>query len=297
MHLPSTVRIRDLADRLRGGRPARTVVSGRRTVLVTGAASGLGLALVRRFTARGDEVLATDRDESLEPGVLPDGVAYQRLDVTDDADWAAARAWVEQHFGHLDVLVNNAGIAAGGRIEVSTTADWERTVAVNLLGAARGCHAFAAMFKAQRAGHIVNTASLAGLVHGPVMASYNATKAGVVALSETLRYELAPWDVRVSVICPSFFRTNLAASFDGADTEAEQTGAQLINDAPRSADTVARRVVAGMDAGLPTILTDRDGHAVVWTKRLARPAYDAALLKAGRRVAYRELHEEPGDRR
>ncbi len=282
--LPSRA-VRGLADRLCGAKPATRATTGRRTVLVTGAASGLGLALVRRFAARGDEVLATDRAATLEEGILPDGVAYRRLDVTCDDDWAATRAWVLERFGHLDLLVNNAGVAVGGRIDVSTPADWERVVAVNLLGVARGCHAFASVFTAQRAGHVVMTASLAGLVHGPQMAAYSATKAGVVAIGEALRYELAPWDVRVSVICPSFFRTGLAASLDGADVEAERTAARLIAEAPRSADEVAERALAGIDAGRPLILTDRDGHLLFWTKRLLRPAYDAALLAAGRRAA------------
>ena len=78
---------------------------------------------------------------------------------------------------------------------------------INLLGVVRGCRTFVPMMKAQGSGHIVNTASLAGLVHPPAMASYTAVKAGVVALSETLSYELDPFGISVSAVCPGFFRT------------------------------------------------------------------------------------------
>lgn len=302
MRLPEALRRRlsetfaPVAHRATGARP-QADLGAPRHVLVTGAASGLGLALTRRFAARGDVVLATDRDAATEPGLLPDGVAYLRLDVTSDEDWQAARAWVAERWGRLDVLVNNAGIATGGRIDVSTMEEWRRAVDINLLGAAGGCHAFASLFKEQRSGHIVNTASLAGLVHGPVMASYNATKAAVVALSETLRYELGPWGVTTSVVCPGFFRTNLAASLQGADTAAEKTAAKLINDSPRSADDVADIVMAGIDAGSPVILTDHLGRWTFWTKRLARPLYDRAFQRAGERAAYRELSPRGAGRR
>ncbi len=263
-----------------------------RHVLVTGAASGLGLALSRAFAARGDVVLATDRDPAADPGLLPSGVEYRRLDVTSDADWAAAKHWVDERWGRLDVLVNNAGIATGGRIDVSTIEDWERGLAVNLLGAVRGCRTFTPMLKAQRSGHLVNTASLAGFVHGPAMSAYNANKAAVVALSETLRYELAPFGITTSVVCPSFFRTNLAASMHGADAAAEKTAARLINESPLTAEDIAAAVMAGIDARKPVILTDRLGRRTYWTKRLARPLYDRMFTRAGERAAYRELHPD-----
>ncbi|MEO7071382.1 MAG: SDR family NAD(P)-dependent oxidoreductase [Nostocoides sp.] len=263
-----------------------------RHVLITGAASGLGLALAKAFVARGDLVLATDRDAGVEPGVLPNGVEYQRLDVTSDADWAAAKAWVEARWGRLDVLVNNAGIATGGRIDVSTIEDWERGLAINLLGVVRGCYTFTPMFKAQRSGYIVNTASLAGLVHGPAMSAYNANKAAVVALSETLRYELAPFGITTSVVCPSFFRTNLAASMHGADAAAEKTAAKLIDESPLTAEDIAVAVMAGIDRQEPVILPDELARQTYWTKTFDRPLYDRQFAEAGERAAYRELHPD-----
>lgn len=270
-------------------------------VLVTGAASGLGLALVRAFADRGDEVLATDRHP--EPpaadsaDALPSGVTYRTLDVTSDDDWDAARAWVESEWGGLDILVNNAGVAVGGRIDRASMREWERGVAINLLGVARGCRTFAPVLKAQRSGHIVNVASLAGLVHGPGLAPYNAAKAGVVALSETLRYELEPFGIRTSVVCPAFFRTNLPASMSGDDPAAERATQRLVDTSPRSADDIAAIVLAGMDAGKFVILTERQGRIGHWTKRLARPLYDRGFRRGAARLAYKELHggETAGD--
>lgn len=263
-------------------RPAPT--SSRR-VLVTGAASGLGLALVRGFAARGDQVLATDVTPE-RPDVIPVGVDYLPLDVRSDEAWAAALDHVVASMGGLDLLVNNAGVAAGGRIDVATMDEWHWIVDINLLGVVRGCRTFTPLFKEQGGGHIVNTASLAGLVHAPGMAAYNTVKAGVVALSETLSHELAPYGITVSVVCPSFFQTNLGASFQGADTEMEDAGKRMVSGSSRTADAVAVTVMKGIDAGKDVILTDRDGHIAWRAKRFVRPVYTATMRRAGHRLKH-----------
>ncbi|MFE9245441.1 SDR family NAD(P)-dependent oxidoreductase [Nocardiopsis sp. NPDC006938] len=259
--------------------------SGRR-VLVTGGASGLGAALVRRFAARGDRVIATDLAEHA-PDALPPGVAYLRLDVTSDHDWANALTRVEDLWGGLDVLVNNAGIAAGGRIDVLTLDDWRSITDVNLFGVVRGCRTFAPLFKGQGSGHVVNVASMAGLVHPPVMSSYNAVKAAVVALSETLRHELAPYGVTTSVVCPSFFRTGLASSLSGSDPEVEASATRLIDGSRLSAEDVAARVLRGVDRRRPVILTDRAGRTALRAKRWLRPLYDLAMRRVAEGVRRR----------
>ncbi|WP_374970834.1 SDR family NAD(P)-dependent oxidoreductase [Terrabacter sp. BE26] len=259
-----------------------------RRVLVTGGASGLGLALVRALVARGDDVLATDVHVD-RPDVLPEAAAYLPLDVRSDDAWAAALAHVRETWDGLDLLVNNAGVAAGGRIDVATLDEWRWIIDINLLGVVRGCRTFTPLLKEQRSGHIVNTASLAGLVHAPGMAAYNTVKAGVVALSETLSHELAPHHIDVSVVCPSFFRTNLGASFQGADTEMEAAGKKMVSDSKRSAEEVAAVVVRGIDARRELILTDRDGHLAWRAKRFARPVYTAAMRRAARRAAQTPL--------
>jgi NAD(P)-dependent dehydrogenase (short-subunit alcohol dehydrogenase family) len=263
---------------------SRHAPSSPRRVLVTGAASGLGLALVRAFVGRGDHVLATDL-QTERPDVLPDAAAYLPLDVRRDEAWDAALAHVRETWGGLDLLVNNAGVAAGGRIDVATMDEWHWIVDINLLGVVRGCRTFTPLLKQQGSGHIVNTASLAGLVHAPGMAAYNTVKAGVVALSETLSHELAPHGIDVSVVCPSFFRTNLGASFQGADTEMEDAGRKMVSGSKRTADQVAAIVLRGIDARRDVILTDRDGQIGWRAKRFARPAYTAVMKRVAKRVA------------
>lgn len=256
-------------------------------VLVTGAASGLGLALVTQLLARGCRVLATDvhTDLPVSLSALGGDVTYQPLDVRSDDDWSRALTWVQETWKGIDLVVNNAGVAAGGRIDLTTTEEWDRITAINLLGVARGCRTFAPLLKAQRSGTLVNTASAAGLVHPPRMSEYNAVKAGVVALSETLRWELMPYGVDVAVICPSFFRTSLADSIRSADPDATASARQLIDGSKRSADSIAAEVLRQLDAGKHLILPDRDARLAYATKRFAPWLYRAAMLRTARKAA------------
>jgi NAD(P)-dependent dehydrogenase (short-subunit alcohol dehydrogenase family) len=250
-------------------------------VLVTGAASGLGLALVQQLAARGCRVLATDvhpeAPESLR-GIA--GVDYLRLDVTQDVDWATAHDRVVEQWDGLDLLFNNAGVAAGGRIELTEMDQWQWIVDINLLGVVRGCRTFTPMLKAQGRGHLVNTASAAGLVHPPRMSEYNAVKAGVVALSETLHHELRPYGVGVSVVCPMFFKTNLTGSLRGKDESAQKAAAKLIDRSTVTADDIATEVLEGIEKDRHIILTDRQGRIGYAAKRFARPLYYAMMKRA-----------------
>ncbi|GAB3581211.1 SDR family NAD(P)-dependent oxidoreductase [Calidifontibacter terrae] len=252
--------------------------------LVTGGASGLGLAMTKILAAEGARVLVVDVHEQAPEGVLPQGVSYRSMDVRSDEAWEETRNWVESTWGGLDLLFNNAGVAAGGRIEVESIENWQWIIDINLLGVVRGCRTFVPMLREGGGGRIVNTASLAGLVHAPNMASYNAVKAAVVAVSETLRHELAPDHIEVSVICPSFFRTNLAQSLQGKDVETEQTAVDLITKAPRSADQVAAKALDGVRAGKFIVLTDPDGVAAYNAKRFARAAYDKAMIRSAQQI-------------
>lgn len=258
-------------------------------VLVTGAASGLGLALVRQLADRGCRVVGTDihpeRPASLD-GL--DDVEYLTLDVTNDVDWSTAHDWVVETWDGLDYLFNNAGVAAGGRIELSEMDQWQWIVDINLLGVARGCRTFTPMLKAQRSGHIVNTASAAGLIHPPRMSEYNAVKAGVVALSETLFHELKPYGVQVSVICPTFFKTNLTQSMRGKDESAQKSAAKLIDRSTVTADDIAAEVLKGVEKGRHIILTDRDGKVAYAAKRFVRPVYDLMMKRASFAMAKKD---------
>jgi NAD(P)-dependent dehydrogenase (short-subunit alcohol dehydrogenase family) len=248
-----------------------------RRVLVTGAARGLGAALTSAFRARGDVVLATDVDGDL------DGVDL-RLDVTSDDDWAAAVAHVEQTWGGLDVLVNNAGVAGGGRLDVASLDEWRWITDINLFGVVRGTRAFTPLLKAQGHGHVVNVASLAGLVHPAGMASYNAVKAAVVALTETTGHELAAYGVRASVVCPSYFRTGLVDRMRGEDAALGAVIGRLVETAPLGPDEVAAEVLAGIDRGEELILPDPAARAAYRLKRGDRAAYDLQMRHQAARL-------------
>jgi NAD(P)-dependent dehydrogenase (short-subunit alcohol dehydrogenase family) len=272
-------------------------------VLVTGGASGLGAALADAFAARGDEVLVGDINPSVVEEVAqqpsrnhgsggfetPRSSAPQppesiTLDVRSDDDWAAARDWVEEHWGGLDVLVNNAGVAGGGRVDVAGMDEWQWITEINLFGLVRGTRTFVPMFKEQRSGHIVNIASLAGLVHPAGMGSYNAVKAGVVAFSETCAHELADWDIRCSVVCPSYFRTKLIENMQGTDTAVGQVIGGLVAGAPLGPEDIAAAVLAGMERGDELILPDDAARTAYELKLADRPAYDQLMRKQAARL-------------
>ena len=189
---------------------------------VTGAASGLGLALCRRLAADGwtlgmNDVETSELERAMErvrqTGGQPVGYPFDVADGT--AFREAAEAFVSEA-GGVDVVINNAGIGVAGQMEDIAPAVWQEAIGVNLMGVVHGCHAFLPHLKAARAGRIVNVASIAAVTAAPRMATYNASKAAVLALSETLYAELWESGVGVTVVLPFFFQTNLARRGPGA---------------------------------------------------------------------------------
>jgi NAD(P)-dependent dehydrogenase (short-subunit alcohol dehydrogenase family) len=264
---------------------------GTRRVLVTGAASGLGAALVSAFAERGDRVLATDLSAALgamTPQRADKSVVRRALDVRSEEDWERARAWVEAEWGGLDVLVNNAGVAGGGRIERCSVEDWQWLFDINLFGVVRGTRAFTPMLKAQGSGRIVNTASLAGLVHPPGMGSYNAVKAAVVAFSETTAHELAPFGVGCTAVCPSYFRTNLVTSLRGEDTDLAEHMVRLVEQSPITAEEIAAAVLEGIDRGDELVVPDEPARAAYALKLTDRTAYDELMRSTATRMKERQ---------
>lgn len=268
----------------------RTLASGRgratekrrpRRVLITGAASGLGLALAREFLALGDEVILTDIHAAAPAKVqaLAGQWTYRKVDVTSDADWVAVSSEVDA----LDVLVNNAGIAVGGPLEGTSIEAWQRIIDINLLGVVRGSKALAP--KLGKGGRIVITASAAGLVHAPQMGAYNATKAAAVALGETLDAELRHRGVSTSVICPQFFQSGLADSLSGEDERSDEMARKLLSRTRLTSETIARRSMRGIEARRLVITPDAFATASWYSKRFARIPFLTATRLIGRVVA------------
>jgi NAD(P)-dependent dehydrogenase (short-subunit alcohol dehydrogenase family) len=211
------------------------------------------------------------------------------LDVRTDADWTAVREWVQREWGGLDVLVNNAGVAHGGPIVDTPMADWDWIIDINLKGAIRGVRTFLPVFAAQGGGHVVNIASLAGLANLPNMAPYNVTKAGVISLSETMRHELADVGVRTTVVCPSFFATNLAEGMRATDPTFEVVARQMIAGTalpgPKlTADDVARKVLRAVDRKRFWCLPHVEGRALWLTKRYVPLAFHLSVKLSNKLV-------------
>ena len=191
-----------------------------KVAVVTGAASGIGLALATSFAAEGMKVVMAD----IEAGPLADAAAglpdeVERLtvtcDVSDAAQVEALRDAAVERFGTVHVLCNNAGVAGGGPIWAQSRSDWDWVLGVNLFGVINGITAFTPLLIEQGEGHIVNTASIAGMISMPWGGTYNVSKHAVVTLSETLWADLqlaGASNVGVSVLCPGWVQTRIAES-------------------------------------------------------------------------------------
>lgn len=193
-----------------------------KVAVVTGAASGIGLALAQRFAGEGMRVVLADveRDEldtaaeALAAQHGADGVLAVPTDVRDEQAVDALADTAFERFGAVHVLCNNAGVGVGGLSWTVPADRWRWIVDVNLLAVAHGIRAFVPRMIEQGEGHVVNTASAAGILTGPGMAPYYATKHAVVAMSESLFFELrfVGAGVGVSVLCPEWVRTRIADS-------------------------------------------------------------------------------------
>ena len=187
-----------------------------KVAMVTGAASGIGLGLAERFASEGMRLVLADIDPQL-PAVadqLRSGGAEAIVVHTDVSDAGQVDALAEQAmqtFGAVHIACNNAGTGGPSAVTDLQLEDWQFQLGVNLWGVINGVRAFLPIMLRQNEGHIVNTASMGGLIHGPYIAPYNVSKAGVVALTETVHHELELMgsNVGVSVLCPGAVRTNM----------------------------------------------------------------------------------------
>ncbi len=270
-------------------------------VFLTGGGSGLGRALALRLAARQARVLVTDIDlaraeetcslfkraaELSAPYATPEtqGAARAwRLDVTNPDAVAEAATAMDEAFGGVDVVINNAGVAVGGAVGESPLEDWRFIMDINLWGCIHGCHVFAPRLRAQKSGFVLNVASAAGFASLPEMGAYNVTKAGVIALSETLYGELRPHGVGVGVLCPTFFKTGLMDSFRSPNAAARKKAEGLFKKARLGADDVAQAAIEGLERGRLHILPMADARAVWRIKRLWPQGYADGVVKQQKR--------------
>jgi NAD(P)-dependent dehydrogenase (short-subunit alcohol dehydrogenase family) len=242
-----------------------------RTAVVTGGASGIGRALTRALAREGANVVIADLDEPAMEAVAADvrGVGVKsltvRTDVTDLGQVQALAARAFDAFGGVHVLCNNAGVAAWGGLETATHRDWQWVLGVNLWGVIHGIEAFVPRMIARgEPSHIVNTASMAGLIASKGLGVYNTSKYAVVGLSETLAKDLKPYRIGVSVLCPMGVQTRIRDSErnrPAALRNEAQGGAEAVELIGRylAPEAVADMVLAAIHANELYVITHDEG--------------------------------------
>ncbi|HCG6062844.1 TPA: SDR family oxidoreductase [Vibrio parahaemolyticus] len=215
----------------------------KKLVVITGASSGIGEAIARRFSEEGHPLLLVARRvERLEALNLPNTLC-EKVDVTDQASLITAIEKAEAQFGPADVLVNNAGVMLLGQIDTQDAAEWKRMFDVNVLGLLNGMHSVLAPMKARNSGTVINISSIAGKKTFPDHAAYCGTKFAVHAISENVREEVAASNVRVTTIAPGAVETELLSHTTSQDIKDGYDAWKVDMGGVLAADDVARTVM------------------------------------------------------
>lgn len=264
--------------------------------IVTGGGSGIGAALCRALDLAGASVLCTDIDPDAAERVvstLSSRARAARLDVTDAAAVQAAVDEVVTRTGRLDLMFNNAGIVWGGDTELLTLDQWNAIIDINVRGVVHGVAAAYPLMLRQGHGHIVNTASMAGLTAAGQVTSYVATKHAVVGLSMALRSEAVPRGVGVLVVCPAAVETPIldkgaVGGFVGRDYFLQAQGGK-----PYDADQLAHDTLRAIERNRAILVKPTVAHAQWWMARLAPGLMNRMAMRfvAGQRT--RQVDRSP----
>ena len=261
----------------------------KKRVLITGATTGFGEALAFAFAARGWQVAVTGRkldavkrtaDAVTQHGGK--GLGLQ-LEVREKAQWEVVRQKLQKAWGGIDILVNNAGVADANKMVDMSDADWESLLSTNLDGVINGCRTYAPDMLKQKSGYILNVASIAGLLSMPEMANYSVSKAGVIALSETLSTELSGANIGVTVLCPSGFKSSLLdnAARDGRDASATSSMARTVQrdmeKGTHTSETVAAFAIKEMEKGNLYSIPQAEYRLAWAAKRIAPNSFYKAV--------------------
>ena len=263
-----------------------------RTALVTGGASGIGRAFCDELARRGVRVVVADRQVDLADAVARDiraaggRATVAELDVRDVECFKRVVSELVADAGRLDYLFNNAGIAVSAEIKDHEPADWDDVFDVNIRGVAYGIVAAYPVMIRQGFGHIVNTASMAGLVGGGHLGAYTASKHAVVGLSKALRLEARPYGVRVSVVCPGLIRTPImeGGRFGRIKLETDMSRMRVEYERlrPMAPEALARRVLDAVERNRAIIIAPRWWKLIWYLERLS-----PALAERFGYIAYR----------
>ena len=260
-----------------------------RVAAITGASSGLGRALAVELARRQYHIAIADVDADgaeetlcLIRAVGGEGF-FAHVDVREPDAVADFAEQVFDRWGRCDLLVNNAGVGSSGKVGDVSLEDWRWCLDINLRGPIYGCHVFVPIMRRQGYGHIVNIASIAAYAQAPRMGPYNVSKAGVVALSESLRAELIGTGVGVSVVCPAFFPTNIAASMRFTDPREQASAQRFLSASSLSASKVAEAILEAVERNEPFVVLPATARFIFYTRRLF-PALMTDLLAFMRRM-------------
>ncbi len=267
-----------------------------KVVVITGAASGIGREMALAFARRGARMALADIDAGGlervrgELGGRGTGVYTQVVDVSVAAEVEAFCDSIYREMGRVDVLCNNAGVAVGGWMEDVSMDDWSWQLGPNLWGVIHGCHYFYPRMIAQGGGgHIVNTASGAGLIPLPITVAYNTTKFAVVGFSETLRAEAAMYGIGVSAVCPGFVITRVvdnARIVSGTErsspAELKQRFARFFERRNYTPDKVAAAVIKGIERNRSVIVIGPETRLGDISMRLSRGLVIFVMQQAAR---------------
>lgn len=244
-------------------------------VVITGAASGIGRALALALAKERCTILLADINEAglkeTSEMVRKSGGTGETFlcDVSrlDDVMRMADHCFTT--WGKVDILINNAGVASTGFMGDIPIKDWEWIVSINFWGVVYGCHAFVPRMKKQGSGYIVNVASAAGIISAPEMSPYNATKAAVISISETLKSELAPYHIGVTVLCPTFIKTNLMSTLRFTDDFQRHCSVTGIDNARITPEKVAGMVVDAVKKNRLYVLPQTVAKLLWMSKRIS----------------------------
>jgi NAD(P)-dependent dehydrogenase (short-subunit alcohol dehydrogenase family) len=273
--------------------------------IVTGGASGIGRALAEALARRGCEVVLADlqielaKEVASEINVSGGKADAVKLDVTDFPAMQHLVQETVKRTGRLDYIFNNAGIVIGGSVNLYGIEDWNRILDVNLRGVINGIQAAYKIMVAQGFGHIINTASMAGLTQGPGTVAYTTTKHAVVGLSESLRAEAAQMGIRVSVLCPGAVRTPI---LEGGgkygkmliEIPPEQVRRMLERIRPMSPNIFAEKVLNSVAKNKAIIIVPSWWKLFWWINRLS-PSLGMFLAQKRFQKMQKELRSKKGE--